>query len=169
MKKILLSVAAVFAFGIASAQDGMSFGAKAGFTSLSQKIDIDGLGSGTESESGFFVGMFAEFGVSESLTFKPEVLYVSVEDLGQIQIPLHLRYNIAEGFGLMAGPNVAFLMDVPDGYKSLNYGIDLGASYNITEALLVDARYNIGLANISDVDGVDSKLSGFYVGLGYRF
>jgi len=170
MKKIILTVAAVFAFGIASAQD-MKFGAKAGFTSLSVKAKATGFGSVTDSETGFFAGVFGEFPISGAFSFKPEALFVSVKELDQIQVPLHFKYNVAEGFGILAGPNVAFLMDTADGVSSFNYGLDLGASYDITESLVVDARYNFGLANLyEDGDSDNSlKLSGFYVGLGYRF
>lgn len=168
MKKLLLA-AFLLAGTLSQAQD-MKFGAKAGFASLSGKLTVAGA-SASASDSGFFVGAFADFPFSEKLSFKPEVLYVAVGDLNQIQLPLHLKYNVAEGFGILAGPNVAFLSDVADGFKSLNYGVDLGASYDITENLVVDARYNLGLANlVEDGDSDNSyKISGFYVGLGYKF
>ncbi len=74
-----------------------------------------------------------------------------------------------EALGVKAGPNLAFLTDAPDGIKSFNFGFDLGAEYNFAENFVVDARYNFGLANLSDVDGLDYHLSGFYVGFGYKF
>ncbi len=172
MKKLLLSVAAVFAFGLANAQDadGMKFGAKAGFASLSSKVKVAGI-SANGSDSGFFAGVFAELPFSESFGFKPELLYVAVGDVNQIQLPLHLKYNVAEGFGLLAGPNLGFITGAEDGTKSFNYGVDLGASYDISEELVVDARYNLGLANLVENGDSDNsiKLSGFYVGIGYRF
>lgn len=170
MKKIILSAVALVAFGTANAQE-MKFGAKAGFTSLTSKSEIAGLGSESGSETGFFAGAFAEFSLSEKFAFKPEVLYVSVKEADQFQLPLHVKYEVAEGFGILAGPNLAFLMDTADGVKSFNYGLDVGASYDILENLVIDARYNFGLANLlEDGDSDNSlKLSGFYVGLGYKF
>ncbi|AWA29997.1 hypothetical protein HYN48_07860 [Flavobacterium magnum] len=172
MKKLLLSVAAVLAFGVVSAQDsdGMRFGAKAGFASLSSKVKVAGV-SANGSDSGFFGGLFAEFPISESFGFKPELLYVAVGDVNQIQLPLHLKYDVTEGFGLFTGPNLGFITGAEDGTKSFNYGIDLGASYDITEEIVADARYNIGLANLVENGDSDNsiKLSGFYIGVGYRF
>ncbi|MDI1256751.1 MAG: porin family protein [Flavobacterium sp.] len=169
MKKLFFSAAAILAFGLVSAQD-IKFGAKAGFASLSGKLESAGV-SATGSDSGFFVGGFAEIPLSETFAFKPELLYVAVGDVNQVQVPLHLKYTIAEGFGLLAGPNLAFITGAEDGMKSFNYGVDFGASYDITETLVVDARYNLGLANLlEDGDSDNSyKISGFYVGLGYRF
>ncbi len=172
MKKLLFTAAAVFAFGFANAQDGeMTYGVKAGYAAMSAKMESDGM-SASGSDGGFFVGGFLDMPLSGSLSFKPEVLYVSIPDLSQIQLPLHVKYNVGETFGIIAGPNLAFITGAPEGIKSFNYGIDLGAAYNITENLVVDARYNLGLANLWDVEGDDDttyKLSGFYVGIGYKF
>jgi len=172
MKKVILSAVAILAFGFANAQDSKSitFGAKAGFAALSAEAKFMGA-SATTTDSGFFVGGFAEIAISESFGFKPELLYVAVGDLNQIQVPLHATYEIAKGFGLLAGPNVSFITDAEEGTKSFNYGVDFGASYDITENLVVDARYNLGLANlVEDGDSDNSlRLSGFYVGVGYRF
>ncbi len=62
-------------------------------------------------------------------------------------------------------------MDTPDGFSSFNYGIELGAAYDITEKIFVEARYSIGLANLFEdaPSGFSSKLSGFYIGGGYKF
>ena len=169
MKKLLIAAFLIASVSFTNAQE-VKYGVKAGFASLSGKLKSGGF-SASGSDSGFFIGGFAEIGLTEKLAFKPELLYVSVGDLNQFQIPLHLKYNITEEFGLLAGPNLAFLSDVSDGFKSFNYGVDLGASYSITEQFVVDARYNLGLANlIKDPVGDDSyKISGFYVGFGYKF
>ncbi|MDI1256263.1 MAG: porin family protein [Flavobacterium sp.] len=168
MKKLLFA-AFLLTATLSNAQD-MKFGVKAGFASLSSKVKVAGI-SANGSDSGFFIGAFAEMPLSETFAFKPELLYVAVGDVNQIQLPLHLKYTIAEGFGLLAGPNLGFITGAEDGMKSFNYGVDFGASYDISEMLVVDARYNLGLANL--VEGGDSdnslKISGFYVGLGYKF
>lgn len=53
--------------------------------------------------------------------------------------------------------------------KSTDFGLGLGAAYDLPMGLIIEARYNLGLANISDVSGFDSKNTGFQVGLGYKF
>ena len=169
MKKLLFAAVAVFAFGVSNAQEAR-FGAKAGFASLTAKVEFQGI-SATGSESGFFVGGFADISLSDKFHFQPELLYVAVSDANQVQIPLHAKYMINEGIGIVVGPNLAFLTDSVQGQKSFNYGVDLGAEYNFGDNFVVDARYNIGLADLNDVSDSDIKytLSGFYIGLGYKF
>lgn len=170
MKKILLYTAiAVFGLLNINAQE-IQFGAKAGvgFTSLKIKNQSFSI---TNSETGFYVGGFAEIGVSDDFSFRPELLYVSVKGLNQISIPVMAIYAVSEEFNILAGPNVGFLLDVNEGFESVNYGVEIGASYDIIERLFVEARYHFGLANLLEntSSGVTRKLSGFFVGLGYRF
>jgi opacity protein-like surface antigen len=51
----------------------------------------------------------------------------------------------------------------------LDYGLGIGAAYEFPMGLFVDARYNLGLANISDDDNYKVNNTGMMVGLGYRF
>ncbi|MDO5981333.1 porin family protein [Flavivirga spongiicola] len=170
MKKLLLC-AAVAVFGLSSmnAQE-TKFGVKAGIDAASQKLK-GGIVSVTVSETGFYVGAFAEIGISDAFSFQPEVLYVAVDNLDQIAIPLMAKFGVSEKLDVLAGPALGILLDTADGVKSFNYGIEAGAAYDITEELFVEARYNIGLANLIEnaPSGTSTKLSGFFVGLGYRF
>lgn len=169
MKKLLLCAAmAVFGLSSMNAQE-IQFGAKAGADFESEKTK-GGAFSITASETGFYVGAFAEIGVSDALTFQPEVLFVSIDNYSHISVPLMAKYRVSEKFDVLAGPALGILLDTPNGRKSFNYGIEAGAAYDITEELFVEARYNIGLANLLEnaPNGVSFKLSGFFVGLGYR-
>ncbi len=174
MKKLLL-LAAVAVFGLSNvnAQE-TKFGAKAGVDFASMKFKVSGL-SVTNSETGFYVGGFAEIEVSDAFTFQPELLYVSISSndvsFDQINIPLLAKFGVSEKLNVLAGPALGFLLDSPDGQKSFNYGIEAGAAYDITEELFVEARYNLGLADLFEnaPSGTSLKLSGFFVGLGYRF
>ncbi len=169
MKKIILSLVAVMAFGVANAQE-TKFGVMAGVDFASSKAKFAGF-SATSSETGFFVGGFADIAISDKFHVQPELLYVSIEDLDQISIPILAKFNVAKSFNVLAGPSLAFIMDTADGIKSLNYGFDLGASYDINEQFMIEARYDLGLANL--LEGGDSdnslKLNGVFVGVGYKF
>ncbi len=169
MKKLLFAAVAVIAFGSVNAQE-TKFGVKAGLDFASSKIKVGGL-SANGSETGFFIGGFADIGVSEKLHVQPELLYVSVKDADQINVPILLKYSISEEINILAGPSLGFLMDTGEGVKSFNYGATLGGSYDIDENFVVDLRYDIGLANL--LEGGDSdnsfKLSGIFLGVGYRF
>ena len=173
MKKIILSAVAVFAFGATNAQEA-KFGVKAGVDLASAKSSTDFLGttiSATATETGFYLGGFVDVAVSEKFHVQPELMYVSVKDLDFIKIPVLAKFQVGTGFNLLAGPNLGFFTKKATGRKSMNYGIDLGASYDINENFIIDARYDIGLANLIDgATGGDSlKLSGVFIGVGYKF
>ena len=170
MKKLLLSaIIAVFAMGNVNAQE-VKFGVKAGADFASMKFKAEGENVST-SETGFYVGAFAEIGISESFIFQPEILYVSVEELDQIAIPLMAKFPVSEEFNVLAGPALGILLDTDEGIKSLNFGLEAGVAYDISENFLIEARYNLGLANLFEdaPSGYSLKLSGFFAGIGYRF
>ncbi|TGV03316.1 porin family protein [Flavivirga rizhaonensis] len=175
MKKILLcTVIVLFTWLNTNAQE-IKYGAKAGvdFSSLKVKNSVFSI---TNNETGFYVGGFAEIRVFEAVTFRPELLYIAVKDLNQISVPLMAKYEVSEDFNVLAGPSFGFLLNVNDGFKSFNYGIEFGVAYDIyisrfIDGLFVEARYNIGLSNLLEEapSGLTRKLSGLFVGLGYKF
>lgn len=170
MKKILLCAAfAVLGIKSMNAQDA-NFGVKAGVDFASATAKGNGV-SVTGSETGFYIGAFAEVEVSDSFEFRPEILYVSITDSNQIAIPLMAQFGVSEELSLLAGPALGILLDTVDGQKSFNFGIEAGAAYDITEDIFVEARYNLGLANLIEdaPSGVSARISGLFVGLGYRF
>ena len=173
MKKIILSVVALMAFGYANAQSSdMKFGVKAGFTSSNFTGDAE-----SDGTTGFYVGGLADFMVTENFHVQPELLY-SMEGakdakLTYLRIPIMAKYYIMEGLSLQAGPELAFVAggdsDIKDNVKSLDYGLGIGGGYELSSGLMFDARYNLGLANI--VKEGDGKIgtASFNIGLGYRF
>ncbi|GAA3652018.1 porin family protein [Flavivirga jejuensis] len=175
MKKILLcTVITVLGLLNLNAQE-IKYGAKAGVDFSSLKVK-NGVFSITNNDTGFYLGGFAEISVFDAFTFRPELLYVAVEDLNQISIPLMVKYEVFESFNVLAGPSFGFLLDVNDGFESFNYGIEVGVAYDIyinrnIDGLFVETRFNFGLANLIEdaPDGITRKLNGLFVGLGYRF
>jgi hypothetical protein len=172
MKKIILSILAVAAFGTANAQD-IKFGVKAGANFSNFTGDFDG----GDGRTGFYVGGLADFTISEKFHVQPELLY-SMEgakdaEMDFLRIPIMAKYYVMDGLNLQAGPVLGFKIGaeefVDEATKSLDYGLGLGAGYELEKGLFFDVRYNLGLANISDLDGVDGGVSTFQVGLGYRF
>lgn len=127
-------------------------------------------------------------------------------NLGYINIPVMLKFYPTKSFFLEAGPQVGFLVtgkrnrdftevyddgnsivttktssetDVKDLYKSIDFGFNVGLGYDFTENVFINARYNIGLSNISDVPSVfgfnpgvaelDRKNSVISLSFGYKF
>jgi Outer membrane protein beta-barrel domain len=157
MKKIILSAFALITFGLMSAQE-TKFGVKAGFTAQTAPVKVGGFSS-TGSASGFLVGGFADFGVSDKMRFQPSVEFVAVSSNNSIEVPLLLKYSIIDKLYAMAGPGINYSLDAPT--DQLTVALDLGASYDITDNFVGELRYDLGLTGI--------KTSGIYVSAGYKF
>ncbi|MGQ2985108.1 porin family protein [Flavobacterium sp.] len=175
MKKILLSAVAVMAFGAAAQaqSEDMKFGVKAGVNLTNFTGDFDGDGA-----TSFYVGGLVDLPVSGNFHVQPEVLY-SMEgadkaSLSYVRVPIMAKYYVMEGLSLQAGPEVAFKVGAEDDLmdeatKSIDFGIGAGVGYELPMGLFFDARYNLGMSNISESDAVDFKNTGIQIGLGWRF
>lgn len=125
----------------------------------------------TSSEFGFFVGLsFTDIELTDKFEFQPEVNFLAIKDLNQLQAPLLAKYEVVDKLSLLAGPSLGFLLDAPDGIKSFNLGAEFGASYDITEKFLITTRYDLGLSNLLENGGSNNsvKFSNFQIGIGYR-
>ncbi len=128
--------------------------------------------SDSSNRTGFYVGIaLPEISFSEKFGVQPEVNFIGVKDFNQIQVPILLKYNFANKFNAYGGPNFGFLLDAPSGLTNFNFALDLGLSYDITNNLLVEARYGWGLTNLLDGGNSNNylKLNNFQLGLAYRF
>ena len=172
MKKIILTVAAVFAFGFANAQDGdgAKFGIKAGLNMSNFSGDGE-----WDGKTGFYIGGLVE------LLYSMEGAEVDMGEFGNadygvsyLRIPVMAKYYVMEGLNLQAGPQIAFKMGTAEDYadeaiKSMDFGVGVGAAYELPIGLFFDLRYNLGLSNISEDEDADVKNTAFQIGVGYRF
>ena len=72
----------------------------------------------------------------------------------------------------MAGPQFSFLVnDAEDAFetKSFDLAASGGVELKIIMGLFAQARYNIGLTNVSDNSDVDVKNGVFQLSVGYYF
>lgn len=167
MKKLILSTV-IMTFVLNS--HAQNFGLRAGADFATAKASFDGL-SVSENETGFYIGAFTKIKVSESFKIRPEVNYISVKDLDQIQVPVLAEIGLSDKFNLLAGPSFGFLLDTEEGAKSFNFGAEFGLSYDLSKQFLIEARYNLGLSNLVDDNEFNAtlKLHGLFVGIGYMF
>ena len=171
MKKVLFAAIAVMASGASNAQD-MKFGVKAGLNNTNFTGDAD-----SDSQTSFYIGGLVDFTMSDKFHVQPELMYSSEgadeAAISYLRLPVMAKYYVMDGLSLQAGPELAFKIGadetVDEGTKSLDFGLGFGAGYELKSGLFFDARYNYGLANISDVDGFDVGNAGLQFGLGYRF
>lgn len=167
MKSIILSLVTLsFIMGT----NAQNFGIRAGVVNATAKAEFEGV-SISDDETGFYIGVFTRFEISESFKIRPEANFISVKDLDQIQIPVLAEIGISDTFNIMAGPSFGFLLDSEEGLKSFNLGLDFGLSYDITSKFLVEARYSLGLSDLADDNEFDAKLKlhGLFFGIGYMF
>ena len=196
MKKIILTVAAVFAFGFANAQE-TKFGVKGGVNFANFSGDVED----NSSKVGFNVGGFAEIKLSDKFYLQPELLfstqgaqeeytenggnYKVKANLSYLNIPLMAKLYVADGFSLEAGPQIGFLtsakykvefggneseVDAKEEFESTDFGFNLGAGYDFTANLSAGVRYNLGLTNIVKNSGEDEvKNTVLSVSLAYKF
>lgn len=117
--------------------------------------------------------------------------------LGYVLIPVMANIYIAKDFSLQAGVQAGILTNAKteydiatvtintqtgehtsagivnyrntskDGYKTMDFSIPIGLSYEYAN-VVIDARYNFGLTNISDA-GLKNKNCSFTFAVGYKF
>jgi outer membrane protein W len=121
--------------------------------------------------------------------------------LNYINVPIMAKYYVAPSFAIEAGPYVGFLMsanskgsssaagmtadfdeDIKDELNSIDFGLGIGASFNMDSGLFIGARANFGLTTVDKdytenvggvnvtVEAADIKNSPvIQIGVGYKF
>lgn len=184
MKKILFVIAA-FAGSFAMQAQGIDLGIKAGanFSNFQGDINSDGITS-------FHAGAALELNLVPMFSIQAEGLFSSqggkakyeeggvvgvAEDinLDYISVPVLAKvYIVPEKLSLMAGPQFSFLVnDAEEAFdtKSFDLAASGGVELKIFMGLFAQARYNIGLTNVTDSDDVDVKNGVFQLSVGYYF
>ena len=177
MRKLLLTIALVSFCFSANAQDS-KFGATAGYQSLNVKLSGGGEELSSDA-SGFFLGFFAQFSVTETFSIQPELQYSSITDEGEssglIIIPLMMKFHVTENFNLLAGPQFDYIteQELDDAVNKLGLGLGLGLGVDISDHIAVGTRYSFGFDRLNDMEediaNASIKLNILQVGLSYRF
>ncbi len=170
--KRLLFVTVFFSLVVATsvAQDGMSFGAKAG-------LNVSSLGGDEvysyDAKLGFHVGGVLELPFSDKIIIQPEAL-ISLQGSGgffqddlnflYLSIPVVAKYNVWDALYIEAGPQAGFLLSYNldgntfgtgqnfDETNGLDLGLTVGAGYRLNENFYFQARFAGGFINaIKDV------------------
>jgi opacity protein-like surface antigen len=201
MKKALsFIVIAVFAMHLLSAQALPKFGITGGllntnvdFKTGNSILNLIGVNNFAKINStGFYVGALVDIAATEKIHIQPELTYGSAEDLSFVYLPIMAKYYVADKFHVQAGPQLNFSSNLDDIKKAIRdteellgtngnvddvlrtVGIDigLGAGFDVTENLAIQARYSFELSDrySGPAGGVlDIKGSAFQVGVAYFF
>ncbi|WP_343530610.1 porin family protein [Pedobacter sp.] len=207
MKKIVILVLGLFITGLtANAQSTDSFirlGIKGG-ASFSNIIKDDGNNDfKTDYLVGYHVGATLDIKLLENLAFTPELLYSTKgykleSGLGKftqtthfIDVPILASIKLAEGFNVVAGPQVSFLLstknkfengfssaeqqiveDESDRFKKSLLGGVIGARFDLSNKVGIYGRYAIDFQKNNENGSTTTpefKNQGFQVGLGIKF
>jgi len=113
-------------------------------------------------------------------------------ELGYVNVPIVANAYLFKGFALKAGVQFGFLtsakmkftikaergglnqslnndVSFKDGCEKMDIAIPVGVSYQFKVPIVIDARYNIGLKNISKEPGENFKNQVFQITVGYKF
>lgn len=190
MKHYLIGViAAMMITGSAIAQHN-NFGIKGGLNAYTIYSDDN---SSADTKMGYHLGVISHIHLGNQFAIQPELIYstqgsqytigstTAKLNLNYVNVPLLFQYMFDNGFRLMAGPQVGFLVsakteidntktDVKDNLKKIELAFGIGASYvHPPSGFGVDARYNFGLTNINETGSVNSYNRGLQVGVFYLF
>ncbi len=101
-----------------------------------------------------------------------------------INVPVMLKYYATPAFSIDFGPQVGFnvyskyTIKGPDNKyvtnnkkytKAVDFGLGLGATYNLTDNAFVQARYTLGLTNVFKDDFNESKNGNIQLAFGVKF
>ena len=100
--------------------------------------------------------------------------------LNYINIPVLAQYMTNEGFRLQTGPQLGILtsaeskfgdveIDSDDDVSTADFSWVFGAGYLFRSGFGIDARYNLGISNISDNESFEARNRVFQVGVFYQF
>jgi opacity protein-like surface antigen len=134
--------------------------------------------------------LFSTQGASSEDSFENETFKLTIK-ANYLNIPLMMKYGLTDKFALEFGPQLGFLLsakgkaegtfdgqaiseeeDLKDFFKSIDFGLNFGASFDVAENIMIGARYNLGLSNIMDEeDSGDDKVQNAVLSfsVGYRF
>lgn len=105
-----------------------------------------------------------------------------------INVPVMLKFYATPEFSIDFGPQVGFnvyskmtasgkvsgveakqTIDLKDITKTVDFGLGLGATYNLTDNAFVQARYTLGLTNVFDGDDAEAKNGNVQIAFGMKF
>lgn len=185
MKKLILSV---FAIAFLATVSNAQLAIRGGVNLANLTAEQDGTTLEYDSKIGFQFGVTYSASINENLAFRPGLLYsmkgAQFEILDEksklkfdyLEIPLDFVYK-AGMIDINAGPYVGLLMsakvgdeDVKDDVNGMDFGLNVGAMYNINMNLGLGVNYGLGLANlVKDApDNTSTKVKNLAIYVAYK-
>jgi len=193
MKKIAVLTIIFLSASMLHAQSFFSMGPKAGFTTTTLTTDRQHIKEAFAAN--LHGGLFMRLG--NKIYLQPEAIFTTKGgifsqndffhareiELSTVEIPLLIGAKVidlkAANLRIMFGPSMSFILDKdivmrdnferfdPDKIKNAMWGIQGGIGMDVLMFTL-DVRYEFGLSNLSDIEGVEIRNSLFNVSLGWK-
>ena len=186
MKKIF-TILTVVAFTTTISFAQAQFGIKAGLNIAAIGSSEDG--APEDARMGMQLGGIAMFGLSDAVQLRTGLTYSQkgasevktsgmatdlIYAVDYLEVPIDFAFMLGDGgFSLSAGPYIAFLMGANTKYdgetvnfnedndmiNGMDFGLNLGMSFLINEQILIDAKYGMGLSDISNDEYMGDEVS----------
>ena len=169
MKKTILVAALLFSALTTIQAQSVKLGLKAGLNYANQtgtNLTVDSENYKKEAISSYHAGLVAEINLFEGLALQPELLYstqgakykTALEDItnevGYLSIPVMIKINLSKSISLELGPQASFLLSEKDNFDLYNsntfdFAVAGGLGLKVTKSIFLQARYGLGLTEIS--------------------
>ena len=169
MKKIILIATFALLATLNSQAQLFSIGAKAGlnYANLTgSQITVNSQNYNAEAITSYHVGLIAELKVGDKFGIQPELLYSTQgatyrnaisefnNELGYLSIPVMAKIYLNNSFSLELGPQASFLLSDKNNVSfgdsnTFDFAIAGGLGIKITKSIFVQARYGVGLTEVS--------------------
>ncbi len=174
MKKLLLIAVFILSSSLAANAQLLKFGVKAGpnFATFSGGDDIEYSG-----RTSFHAGAVVEIKATTNFSVQPELLYTSqgadVDGYGDfnldyVSVPVMGKfYILSDKLSLDVGPQFSFLVNEAEESfenESFDFALAGGLGLNITDSFFAQARYTVGLTEVSKAAEVTNTVLQFSVG-----
>ncbi len=193
MKSFYISLVALLLVTTAAQAQDFSYGIMGGYN-LS-KVDNALGGDFADNKSNYHIGLIAEFPQGDNWSFEAAAFYsgegealeangtTSTIYLRFINVPVHFKYYLTEGFSLHAGPQVGFLLNakqsfVEDGDRediegkvNSSFALTGGLGYDFGNGLFIKGTFDLGITDLVDnVDfSNDERTRTGHLSIGYKF
>lgn len=147
---------------------------------------------------GYQFGALMEYKFNPNFAIAPEVVFASqggkfkIYEVGNkkvdntfttnyINVPVMFKWYATPNFSLDLGPQVGFNVyskykvgdldaeDIKDATKSVDFGVGLGGTYNLTDNAFIQARYTMGLTDAFKGELNEAKNGNIQIAFGMKF
>lgn len=194
MKKSIIGclvLVGVFFADTSFGQAQFAIGIKAGPNFANINTDAS-LGQNYKNRTGFHGGAFALIKLTK-LAIQPELIFSQQgstvefngtsyeQNVDYMNIPVILKFYLVGGLNLQVGPQFGFVTkaegenpltgqidDIKDELKGSDLSAGLGLGFDAPFGLTLDARYNLGLSEVSDDAARQIKNQVFQISVGFK-